>query len=510
MSHSVLIDGSPLDLGALRLVLEHPVKVSLSDAIRTNLKRGSDAVAKVISEGKVVYGINTGFGLLANTRIAAEDLATLQRNLVLSHACGVGNDLPQPIVRLLMVLKVISLTRGASGVRPEAVDALVALINHQILPVIPAKGSVGASGDLAPLAHMTAALMGEGFVDTPKGRQTALDALKDAGLAPLGLAPKEGLAFLNGTQFSTATALAGLVATIDIFEAGLLAGALSTDALKGSDGPFDPRIHELRGQPGQIDVAAALRNALKGSRIRESHYACARVQDPYSFRCQPQVMGAILDVIRNSARTLVIEANAATDNPLVFPDTDEVISGGNFHAEPVGFAADQLALCLAEIGNLSERRLAVLVDPKMSGLPAFLVKDSGLNSGFMIAQVTTAALASENKQLSHPAVVDTVPTSAGQEDHVSMAAHGARRLLDMAFNAAAIVGIELLGAAQGVDFHRPLQSSDVLETVHTKVRAIAGTYDQDRYFAPDLKAATDLVQSGALRGLIGPEVRLIP
>ncbi len=502
---SVLTLGAtPLSLRQLRGVLRASPPLDLDPKALAALDAGARAVADIVASGAVVYGVNTGFGLLANTQIPAADLEALQKNLVLSHACGVGPLLDDAVVRLIMTLKIGSLSRGASGVRRETVLALKRLLDAGVFPCIPAKGSVGASGDLAPLAHMSAVLIGVGEARVNGETLPAAAALAHAGLEPLTLGPKEGLALLNGTQVSTALALAGLFAAEDAFAAGLVAGAMSTDALKGSDTPFDPRIHALRGQPGQIAVASTLRAMMAGSAIRDSHREHdERVQDPYSFRCQPQVMGAILDVMAASARTLEIEANGVTDNPLVFPDTGEVLSGGNFHAEPVAFAADQLALCLAEIGNLSERRTAVLVDPKMSGLPAFLVRESGLNSGFMIAQVTAAALASENKQLSHPAVVDTIPTSANQEDHVSMATHGARRLLDMADNASAIVAIELLAAAQGLDFHRPLKSSPALEGAYSAVRGVVKGYEQDHYFAPDIAAATDLVRTGRFRKEVG-------
>lgn len=496
----LILGRRPLTLADLRAVIEGPVTVELSDRAWAAVDRAADLVARIVAEGRTVYGVNTGFGLLANTSIAPGDLETLQRNLVLSHACGVGALLDDAVTRLLMVLKIASLAQGASGVRRETVEALIALVNADILPAIPSKGSVGASGDLAPLAHMSCVLIGVG--EARHGGETldAEAALSRVGLSPLTLGPKEGLALLNGTQCSTALALAGLFATEAAFAAAIAAGALSVDALKGSDAPFDARIHALRNQPGQIDVAAALRALMAGSNIRDSHReGDDKVQDPYSLRCQPQVMGAALDVMRAAAATLEREANAVTDNPLVFPDDGETLSGGNFHAEPVAFAADQLAMVLCEIGNISERRTSILVDPKMSALPAFLVHESGLNSGFMIAQVTAAALVAENRMLAHPCSVDTVPTSANQEDHVSMATHGARRLLDMAENTATVVGIELLAAAQGLEFNRPLRSSPALERVHAIVREAVAPYERDHYFAPDIARATIAVQSGRYR-----------
>ncbi len=497
--------GEPLKIDALRRIYEGPARLELSLDAMARIDRGAKVIADVIAKGAVVYGVNTGFGLLANTEIAKGDLDALQRNLVLSHACGVGPLLPDDIVRLVLVLKIASLSRGASGVRRETVAMLARLVDAEIYPCIPSKGSVGASGDLAPLAHMSGVLLGIGSARVEGREVPATVALEKAGLKPIVLGPKEGLALLNGTQVSTALALAGLFETEKVFAAGVVAGAMSTDALKGSDTPFDARIHALRGQPGQIAVAAMLRALMQGSEIRESHRAPGdddKVQDPYSFRCQPQVMGAVLDLMRASARTLEIEACGVTDNPLVLDD-GSVVSGGNFHAEPVAIAADQLAIGLCEIGNISERRTAILVDPKMSTLPAFLVKESGLNSGFMIAQVTAAALVAENRMLAHPASIDTVPTSANQEDHVSMATHGARRLLDLAANAATVVAIELLAACQGLDFRRPLKSSAALERAAQEIRALVRPYDRDRYFAPDIEAITRYVQTGALRALLG-------
>ena len=493
--------GEPLSLAALRGVYEAPAKLALTDGALAAIDRGQKAIAGIVARGETVYGVNTGFGLLANTSIATGDLETLQRNLVLSHACGVGPLLSDAVVRLVLVLKAASLSRGASGVRRETVMALQRLVEAEVYPCIPSKGSVGASGDLAPLAHMAALLLGVGEARVGGAIVPAAVALEKAGLEPLVLGPKEGLALLNGTQVSTALGLAGLFETEKVFAAALVAGAMSTDALKGSDTPFDARIHRLRGQQGQIDVAAALRGLMAGSAIRESHRAPGaddKVQDPYSFRCQPQVMGAVLGIVRASAETLRVESSGVTDNPLVLDD-GTVVSGGNFHAEPVAFAADQLAMALCEIGNISERRTAILVDPKMSGLPAFLVKESGLNSGFMIAQVTAAALVAENRMLAHPASIDTVPTSANQEDHVSMATHGARRVLDMAENAATVVAIELLAATQGLDFRRPLKSSAPLEEAAQGIRALVKPYERDRYFAPDIAAIAAHVRSGALR-----------
>ena len=501
---NIQIGSAPLTLPQLRAVLDGPVTVTLTDAAWAAVDKGAATIAAIVAEGRTVYGVNTGFGLLANTSIAPEDLETLQKNLVLSHACGVGPLLEDAIVRLLMVLKVASLSKGASGVRRETLETLVELVNADILPCIPSKGSVGASGDLAPLAHMSCMLIGVGEARANSETLSAEAALARIGRRPLTLGPKEGLALLNGTQCSTALALAGLFAAEACFAAAVAAGALSVDALKGSDAPFDPRIHALRGQPGQIDVAARLRGLMAGSAIRDSHrHDCAKVQDPYSLRCQPQVMGATLDVLRNAAAMLEREANAVTDNPLVFIDDGDVISGGNFHAEPVAYAADQIAMALCEIGNISERRTAILVDPKMSELPAFLVRESGLNSGFMIAQVTAAALVAENRMVAHPCVIDTVPTSANQEDHVSMATHGARRLLDMAENTATVVGIELLAAAQGIEFHRPLKSSPDLEQVWSIVREAAAPYASDHYFAPDIERATAGVRAGRYRPFAG-------
>ncbi len=472
------------------------------------VERAAEVIGEIVAKGDPVYGVNTGFGKLANVRIDEPDLVALQRNIVMSHSAGVGEPLPIPIVRLILALKIASLAQGASGVRWATLEALDACLSTDVVPVIPGQGSVGASGDLAPLAHMTAALMGVGEFFVDGDRVPALVALERAGLAPLALGPKEGLALLNGTQVSTALALAGLFEAERVLQGALVAGALSTDAARGSDGPFDARIHALRRHRSQKDVAEALRGLMAGSEIRQSHLVGdPRVQDPYCLRCQPQVMGACLELLRQAADVLAVESNGVSDNPLVFPDTGEVISGGNFHAEPVAFAADMIAMALCEIGSMSERRIAMLVDPALSGLPAFLTPKPGLNSGFMIPQVTAAALVSENKQCAYPASVDSIPTSANQEDHVSMATHGARRLLGMARNAATVIGIELLASAQGCDFHRPLRSSAPLERARAVLREKVTTLEDDRYFAPDMLEATALVTTGALADSVG-SVRL--
>jgi histidine ammonia-lyase len=467
------------------------------------------ALQRVAAGDQATYGVNTGFGKLASIRIPLADLAALQRNLIRSHCCGFGAPLAPEIVRLVMTLKLISLGRGASGVRPDLVALLEAMLAHGLLPVIPEKGSVGASGDLAPLAHLAAAMIGEGDVTVNGAVQPAGDALAAAGLAPIALAAKEGLALINGTQVSTALALAGLFRAHRALEAAIVTGAMSTDAAMGSPAPFRAEIHDLRGHAGQIDVGRALRELLDGSEIRESHREHdSRVQDPYCLRCQPQVDGACLDILRFAARTLVTEANAATDNPLVLSD-GSVVSGGNFHAEPVAFAADQIALAVAEIGSIAQRRIALLVDPALNfGLPAFLARTPGLHSGLMIAEVTSAALMSENKQMAHPASVDSTPTSANQEDHVSMACHGARRLLAMTENLFGIVGIEALTAAQGIDLRAPLRTSPALAVAHAAIRSRVPTLDEDRQLSGDIHAAAAMVADGSL--VAGLPARVLP
>ena len=500
---TVVIRPGEASLADWRAVLDG-APVAIDPSCGARVAASAAAVERILARGEPVYGVNTGFGKLASVRIAAQDLAQLQRNIVLSHAAGVGEPASVATTRLMMALKLGSLAQGASGVRPQTLELIEAMLGRGVTPVIPSQGSVGASGDLAPLAHMAAAMIGVGEARIGDRIMPAEAALAEAGLKPLALRPKEGLALINGTQFSTANALAGLFMAETVFRSALAAGALSTDGARGSDAPFDPRIHALRRHQGQIEAAAALRALLHGSAIRASHLTGdERVQDPYCLRCQPQVMGACLDLLRNAAATLLTEANAVSDNPLIFAETGEALSGGNFHGEPVAFAADTIALAICEMGSLAERRIALLVDPALSGLPAFLTPKPGLNSGFMIGQVTAAALVSENKTRAFPASVDSIPTSANQEDHVSMAAHAARRLAPMAENALSIVGIELIAAAQACDFHRPLLSSALLEALRALVRREVPHLDDDRYFHPDIAAATNLVRSGAVIDAVG-------
>ncbi|WP_292938120.1 histidine ammonia-lyase [Noviherbaspirillum sp.] len=499
MTNKLTITPGQLSLSHLRQIWRDAPPLELAQSAYTAINTSASTIHKIVEKGAPAYGINTGFGKLAKTHIPNDKLEELQRNLIMSHSVGTGELIADEVVRLILAMKIGSLARGYSGIRASVIDTMIAIYNAGIMPCIPSKGSVGASGDLAPLSHMTLALMGEGDVRVGGKLQAAKEALQAVGIAPVALASKEGLALINGTQVSTALTLHGLFLAERLLEAATVSGALAVDAAKGSDAPFDPRVHEVRGQPGQIVIAKIYRELLAGSEIRKSHLVNdERVQDPYSLRCQPQVMGACLDLIGNAGRTLLIEANAVTDNPLVFADGGDVISGGNFHAEPVAFAADTLALAIAEIGALSERRIALLIDSTLSGLPPFLVAASGLNSGFMIAHVTAAALASENKSLAHPASVDSLPTSANQEDHVSMATFAGRRLHEMAHNTATIVGIELLAAAQGVDFHRPLVTSPRLTQVQQRLRQQVSFYDKDRFFAPDIEAAKQLVLQGEL------------
>lgn len=490
------INNQPILLSELRQAWQQPVTVALGKTATDCIAASNALIAKVVSNGTQVYGVNTGFGQLAQVRIDNAELAHLQENLVCSHSVGVGELLPDAVVRLVMVMKVIALAKGYSGVTTTLVDGLCSLINGNIYPAIPSKGSVGASGDLAPLAHMAGVLLGHGTAKVNGEQQLATDALARVGLKPLKLAPKEGLALLNGTQVSTALALAALFRAENVLAASVVTGAMSADAIQGSDTPFDDRIQQVRGHAGQIAIASLLRELMAGSEIRASHVECKRVQDPYSIRCQPQVAGACLDVLQHVGRVLGTEANAVTDNPLVFTDTGSVLSGGNFHAEPVALAADYLALAIAEIGSLAERRIALLIDSHLSGLPAFLVRDGGLNSGFMMAQVTAAALASENKTLAHPASVDSIPTSANQEDHVSMATFAARRLHAMVDNVEHIIAIELLAAAQGIEFHRPQKSSARMEKAIADIRRLSKPYGNDRSLSVDIMAVAALIDSG--------------
>lgn len=502
MTHLDIQPGK-MTLAHARQVFQSPVTVNLPSSADEAIQKSVDCVNRVVDENRTVYGINTGFGLLAQTRIANEDLEALQRSLVLSHATGVGAAIDDSLVRLIMVLKVNSLARGFSGIRREVLDALIALINAEVYPHIPLKGSVGASGDLAPLAHMSVVLIGEGKARHKGEWLSAEEALKVAGLSPIALAPKEGLALLNGTQVSTAYALRGLFDAEDLYAAATVCGSLTVEATLGSRSPFDARIHEVRGQRGQIDAAAAYRQLLgENSDIGNSHANCDKVQDPYSLRCQPQVMGAALTQIRHTAEVLAVEINAVSDNPLVFADTDDIISGGNFHAEPVAMAADNLALAIAEIGALAERRISLMMDKHMSQLPPFLVEKGGVNSGFMIAQVTAAALASENKALAHPHSVDSLPTSANQEDHVSMAPAAGKRLWEMADNVRGILAIEWLSACQGLDMRHGLTTTAPLEQAKQLLREHVTHYEQDRFFAPDIEAASQLLAKRHLNHLV--------
>jgi histidine ammonia-lyase len=494
-----LIPGQ-VTLADLARIYREELPVTLDRSVKPQIEAAAAAIAAAAAGDVPVYGVNTGFGKLASLRIAPEDTATLQRNLILSHCCGVGAPIARRHARLLMVLKLLSLGRGASGVRWALIELIEAMLAKGVTPVVPAQGSVGASGDLAPLSHMTAVIIGHGEAEYQGRVMSGAEALAAAGLTPIPLGPKEGLAFINGTQFSTAFALAGLFDGWNAAQSALVTSALSTDAIMGSTAPLHPEIHALRGHAGQIEAAAFLRGLLDGSEIRESHVeGDARVQDPYCIRCQPQVTGAAMDVLRQAARTLEIEANAATDNPLVLVEAGLIVSGGNFHAEPVGFAADMIALALSEIGAIAQRRVALMVDPVLSfDLPAFLTPRPGLNSGLMIAEVTTAALMSENKHIAMPCVTDSTPTSANQEDHVSMAAHGAVRLGKMVENLNVILGVEAICAAQGIDFRAPLLTSTPLQAVVARLRQDVETLGDDRYLAPDIAAAAALIGSGDL------------
>lgn len=508
MPESLVLVPGGVSLADLARIYRQGTQVTLAPRTRDTVDRSAAIIAEAASGGAAVYGVNTGFGKLANTRIRPDDTSKLQRNLILSHCCGVGPALDRKVVRLAMALKLVSLGHGASGVRWQVIDQIQAMLVNDVTPVIPAQGSVGASGDLAPLAHLAAVMIGEGEAVHDGERMPGGAALAAAGLSPVVLGPKEGLGLINGTQVSTALALAGLFESWRCALGSLVTGALSTDAIMGSSAPFRPEIQALRGHRGQIDTGRALTALIDGSEIRDSHReGDHRVQDPYCIRCQPQVLGACIDLLRQAGRTLEIEANAVTDNPLVIVQDGAIISGGNFHAEPVAFAADQIALAIAEIGSIAQRRIALMVDPAMSdGLPAFLSPEPGLNSGLMIAEVTSAALMSENKQKASPCSVDSTPTSANQEDHVSMATHAARRLLDMTDNLARILGIELITAAQGIEFRAPLTTSDRLCHVIARLREDVDTMGRDRYLAPDLEKSADLIRSGAIVEAAGDDV----
>ena len=486
------------DLHMLERIWRDGLAARLDRAARPAVEAAARLVAGAAAGDEAIYGVNTGFGKLASVRVPPEDTAQLQRNLVLSHCCGVGAPLDEATTRLMMVLKLISLGRGASGLRWETVQLIEDCLSRGVTPVIPSQGSVGASGDLAPLAHVAATLIGAGEAMFKGARLPSATALARAGLAPVELGPKEGLGLINGTQFSTACALAGYFEAMRNVETAVAVSCLSTDAIMGSTAPLEPALHALRGHRGQIDVARAMHRTMGGSEIRESHRdGDARVQDPYCIRCQPQVTGAALDLLRFAGRTLEVEANAVSDNPLVLVDEGVIVSGGNFHAEPVAFAADQIALALAEIGAISQRRVALLVDPALnSDLPPFLTPKPGLNSGLMIAEVTTAALMSENKHLATPCSTDSTPTSANQEDHVSMAAHGALRLMRMNANLNVILGVELLCAAQGVEFRAPLKTSPCLQRLIDRLRAVVPALAEDRYMADDLSRVADMVRAG--------------
>lgn len=500
---STLMPGAT-SLAQLQEIWRNNIAVSLDRSARPGVEAAAALVARATAGEDAVYGVNTGFGKLASVKIAAADTETLQRNLILSHCCGVGEALDTATTRLMMVLKLLSLGRGASGVAWTTVAMIEAMLARGVTPVVPSQGSVGASGDLAPLAHMAATMIGEGEAIYQGNRLRSDAALTAAGLTPITLGPKEGLALINGTQFSTACALVGLWSAWRNAAASVVTAALSTDAIMGSTAPLRDAIHTLRGHAGQIEVARAQRALMEGSEIRENHrVGDTRVQDPYCIRCQPQVTGAAMDLLHFAARTLEVEANAVTDNPLVLVEDGMIVSGGNFHAEPVGFAADQIAVAIAEIGAIAQRRVALMVDPTLSfDLPPFLTPDPGLNSGLMIAEVTTAALMSENKHLANPCTTDSTPTSANQEDHVSMAAHAARRLLRMNANLNVILGVEAICGAQGIAFRAPLQTSAPLQGVIGELRSEVPELAEDRYMAPGIEAAAAMVRDGRLTGAV--------
>jgi histidine ammonia-lyase len=469
------------------------------DSVR-RIKAAQQTVVDIIARGGALYGVNTGSGRLAGKIIPDEDVLALQRNLVVSHAIGSGPPLSEAETRLVLVMKITGLAQGHSGVRVELVERMIEMFNRCLLPVIPSQGSVGASGDLTPLSHVAAAMIGVGLIRVSGQTMLAADALADAGLAPLVLQPKEGMALLNGTQVSTSLALTALIGARQALDTAVITGALSTEALLGSVTPFDDRIHQIRRQPGQIEIARRLRSLLQGGEFRDKALIDGRVQDPYCLRCQPQVFGACLDLLDQVTVTLEREADAVTDNPLVFSETAEILSGGNFHAEPVAFAADMIAIAICEVGSLSERRLAMMIDESLSGLPPFLTDEPGVNTGFMSGQITAAAMVAENRQKAYPASVDSVPTVANYEDHVSMATHGARRLKAMIETLNNILAVELLASVEGCD-HRGLALAPPLDGVAALVRSRVERMNRDRYFGPDYKAARSLIKSGEVADL---------
>lgn len=493
---AIELDGRSLTLQVLANDARKAKHFSLAPDAHVRLGESARQVAAAAQGEAAVYGVNTGFGAFANKRIDRDSIERLQLNLVRSHACGVGEPLPDPIVRRMMILKANSLATGCSGVRPEVIDALLAFVEHRVIPLVPWRGSVGASGDLAPLAHLALALIGEGEAHHGGRTLRGPDVNAAAGVAPLKLAAKEGLAILNGTQLSCALAIEGLFAAQNVLASSIAAGALTIEALAGSHAPFDARIHDARGLPGQIEVAHRFRSWLVDSEIHRSHADCDRVQDPYAVRCMPQVLGAFADTLAHARSVLEREANAATDNPLVFGE--DIVSGGNFHAAPVGYVADFMAIAVADAASISERRIDLLdrrVNPRLT---MFMADKPGLESGFMIAHVAAAALASSVKTLAHPASVDSIPTSAGQEDHVSMAPWAGEKLLQICARVEEVLAIEFLAAAQAIDRMRPLKTSSPLEALHARIREKAPFRAEDHRLDADIAVIVALVRSGSL------------
>ncbi|MCO4771242.1 MAG: histidine ammonia-lyase [Deltaproteobacteria bacterium] len=499
MGSPVLLDGASLTLETIEDVAVRGVHVALTPASRAWVTTARESVDAILRRGESVYGVNTGFGALAHVRIDDTQLAQLQLNLVRSHSVGVGIPFDIPTTRAIMLLRANVLAAGHSGTRLEVLDRLLALLNLGIHPVIPSQGSVGASGDLAPLAHLALVLIGEGRVHDADGAATPSGpVLESHGLAPLHLQAKEGLALINGTQAMTGLGALVVCRARRLARTADVITALTVEAKLGSRRPFDPRLHRLRPHPGQGASASNLARLTEGGEIGDSHAGCEKVQDAYSLRCAPQVHGAARDTIEHVASVLLREANSVTDNPTLFPETGEVISGGNFHGQPVAMALDFLAMAAAELASISERRIEQLVNSKLSQLPAFLVSESGVNSGFMMAQVTAAALVSENKGLCHPASIDTIPTSANQEDHVSMGPIAARKAMAVLVNSEQVLGIEALVAAQAVEFHEPLLPAPGAKAALDAVRLAVSRMDEDRELHGDLLAAAGIVRSGAL------------